>query len=86
MKFIYRLLGSTIRELKANFACSIAINQETKEKGYSVCTVRGETDESVGECKAKVDTLSEESKMNASKEVQIPQKYVGMWRCFSQIE
>ncbi|CAD7948105.1 unnamed protein product [Amoebophrya sp. A25] len=70
--------GEKILQMRAAHGCGIAINQETKDMGYSVCTVRGHTEESVANCKAELDQLMDEAKANASKEVQIPQKYVGM--------
>mmetsp|Transcript_14356 Transcript_14356/g.35795 ORF Transcript_14356/g.35795 Transcript_14356/m.35795 type:complete len:525 (+) Transcript_14356:1154-2728(+) len=70
--------GTTIAELRARHGCGVAINQDTKEKGYSVCTVRGNVEDAVIACKGEIDRIMEESKLNASKEVQIPQKYVGM--------
>lgn len=70
--------GATITELRTRHGCGVAINQDTKEKGYSVCTVRGNAEEAVVACKGEIDRIMEESKLNASKEVQIPQKYVGM--------
>ena len=49
--------GVTLMNLREKYGVGIAINQETREKGYSVCTIRGDSEVKVGSCKAEIEEI-----------------------------
>lgn len=76
--------GETIIGLRAKHMCEIALDQSTRDKGYSICTITGANDVHVSQAQEEVETIMLEyqafllQQKENEQEIQVPQKYVGL--------
>lgn len=76
--------GETVVKLRQQTNTEIAINQDTRAKGFSICTITGPSDEACAEAQVAIEQLmqehliSQQEQQKNMKEVKVPQQFVGL--------